>query len=784
MLVPIAWLRDYIDLHVTTDEIAATLASLGFPVASTTRRPEITGVVAGRLAAVEKHPNADRLVVCTVDIAGAQPLTIATAATNVARGQIVPVATIGARLPEMVITPRKMRGVDSEGMLCSADELALEGEWFEDGIMQLDGSIRPGADIVEAFRLDDPILDVEVTPNRPDALCMVGIARELAAAYDLPLHYPETALGFDAAGTPDDGREVRVSLETPDARRFVAQRVTGVAVRTAPAWMRIRLALAGQRPINNLVDISNFVMLELGQPQHFYDFAKVVNGHIIVRDARPGERIVTLDGEERTLDPTALVIADEEQATGLAGLKGGQVNEVANDTTDLLIECATFNGPRIRRMSVALGLRTEASSRFEKKLPLAIADAGAARAAHLLASEGGNVFPPRVFGAALDAPAHVALAPREITRLLGYEAEPAEISQTLERLGFAVSAEEINGNVIAFDVTVPYWRTDIAIAADLVEEFARVAGYDRVVAEIPPIIEHDVPSTTFVRERDVATSAAALGYNEAITFALQPATIAERLQRVGVTVPKPLAIRNPLSEDQRWMRFSLFPALLELFARERTRPLAYCELGHVFFDDDGAQERSDAAFVRAAPSPFLAVKSDVAALIRAVTGRDAEFERATAPLFHPGKTAGIVLDDTVIGYVGVLDPRALLAFAIDDELAGALLFLDDLPAPQIPRYHAPSRFPAVLRDLAVVVDDDLSARALERAIRAVPDAHVASIAIFDEYRGPQVGAGKKSLALRLTLQRPDATMTDDDASAAVRRILDALATGIGATLRG
>ena len=390
MRVPIMWLRDYAELPADDGAIVARLAALGFPVDEIVTRPELTNVVAGRITKLEKHPNADRLNLCTLDVGDGGSLLIATAATNVAQGQVVPVARIGAKLAGgLEIGPRKMRGIDSAGMLCSAAELGLPGEWFEDGIMQLDPSVPIGTDVVAHFRLGDPVLEVDVTPNRPDALSVVGLARELAAAFGVPLREPDTAVhdgGSD--GASGSAIDARVTIETVDCKRFVFQRVSGLRVRPAPAWLRIRLALAGQRPIDNVVDISNFVMLELGQPLHFFDYARVAGGHLIVRDARDGERFTTLDGQERTLDARMIVIADEDGPTSLAGVMGGQRSEVQPDTTEVLIEAAAWTGPRIRRTSTALKLRSEASTRFEKSLPPALTDVGAARAAHLLAARG------------------------------------------------------------------------------------------------------------------------------------------------------------------------------------------------------------------------------------------------------------------------------------------------------------------------------------------------------------------------------------------------------------
>lgn len=363
MRVPISWLREYVALPDDAQTIAERLAMLGFPVESIERRPAIFGVVTGRIVGLEKHPNADRLLVAQVDAGGDAPLTIATAATNVAAGQSIAVATIGARLPQLTIAARTMRGVASQGMMISADELALPAEWFEDGILQFETSIEPGLDAIEFFGLRTEILDVEITANRPDAMSIVGLARELAASYGVPLKLPP----FVNPGTtaPPAQQQPTVSIESSDCRRFIVQRFDGARVGTAPAWMRIRLALAGQRPINNLVDVSNYVMLETGQPLHFYDAAHVPELRLTVRDARENEKLVTLDGVDRTLTPQALVIASSERALGLAGLMGGAESEVTDATTTLLLESANFNGGRIRRMSGALGLRTEASSRHE-----------------------------------------------------------------------------------------------------------------------------------------------------------------------------------------------------------------------------------------------------------------------------------------------------------------------------------------------------------------------------------------------------------------------------------
>jgi phenylalanyl-tRNA synthetase beta chain len=782
MRVPISWLRVYAALPSDADAIVSRLATLGFPVDAVDARPVITGVVVGRFDAIEKHPNADRLQVCTIDVGSERKLTIATAATNVAEGQVIPVATIGAKLPELTIEPRKMRGIASEGMLCSGGELALEADWFEDGIMQLDRDMPLGANVVDVLGLADPVLDVDVTPNRVDAFSMLGLARELAASFGVALCEPPTEVVYD--GPTDD---VRVTIASVDCRRYVAQRVSGLAVRPAPAWMRVRLALAGQRPINNLVDISNYVMLETGQPLHFFDYEKIANAHIVVRDATPGEPLTTLDGTKRTLDPTALVIADDAQATGLAGLMGGEISEVGETTREIVIESANWTGPRIRRMSVALGLRTEASTRNEKHLAPALTDLGAARAAVLLAAEGGRVRTPVPYGAQLAAPAAIALPKRDIPRLLGFTLDDEAVVTALESLGFGVTVA-----TDAFAVTPPMWRTDIAIPADLVEEIARVVGYDRLAASMPVVGEQPLSSAGFERDNAIAQTFAGLGYRECMTLGLQPDSVAERDRALGMQVPPPVGITNPLSEDQRYLRYSMLPAHLAMVARDRLRPHRTFEIGHVFWDGTpDPVETNVATIVAATPhveepawrsTPFLALKNDLLAAVRALTGREATVARATPLHLHPGKSADLVLDGTRIGSVGVVDPRLARAFEIDDDVVAGWLEIDRLPARANLPLRSTSRFPAIERDLAFVLDVDVPAAAVAEAARA--HANVRDAYVFDEYRGAQIDVAKKSLALRVTIQSDETTLTDAQADAVIAAIVADLRTRFGATLRG
>ena len=784
MRVPISWLREYVDLPDDAEAIADRLAMLGFPVAEIARRPRISGVVVGKIVTLEKHPNADRLQVGAIDVGGPERLTIATAATNVASGQTIPVALIGAKLPQLTIEPRKMRGIDSQGMMISADELALPSEWFEDGIMQLEEGTELGADAVELFGLNEDVLDVEVTSNRVDAMSVIGLARELAASYGVPLRLPS----FENPGAEADPTAPNVTIETPDCLRFVAQRFDGVAVAPAPAWMRIRLALAGQRPINNLVDVSNYVMFETGQPLHFYDETHVAGRHFVVRDARDGERLTTLDGEERTLNAQALVIADANRALGLAGLMGGADSEVRESTHAIVLESANFTGARVRRMSAQLGLRTEASSRHEKTLPLMLTDVGAARAAQLLVALGAHAYAPAAFGEAPVAPESIALTRRDVTRLLGLDLPVARIAQHLQLLGCEVT---IDGE--SMKVVPPPWRRDLTIGADLVEEVARIEGYDAIEAVEPAVPAHAISSAQYEIEDRIASTLAGLGYHEMVSYALQGTTILNTIERSGLEPSHRIVnVLNPLTEEQRVLRWALGPGIFAHLASV-DRPYRVFELGHVFSRDEGVPKEEAALGFGFTAEPidepawrdthFLRLKGDAEALLRAIAGIEVETTRDARGGYHPGKSAVAMWQGREVAAFGKIDPRLTKAFGIRLPLYMCNIYLDNIPEYRRPIYHPPSRFPSTYRDLAIVVDLDVDAERIRETVRRAIGELCTGVTVFDEYRGPQVGEGKKSIAVRATMQRYDATITDQEADAAIANAVAAVRDELGGSIR-
>jgi phenylalanyl-tRNA synthetase beta chain len=788
--VPISWLREFVPaLPSDTETIADRLAMLGFPVAQIERRPVIAGVVTGKVVTLEKHPNADRLSVARIDVGDKAPLTIATAATNVAVGQTIAVATVGAKLPALTIEARTMRGVASQGMMISADELALTPEWFEDGIMQLDSSIEPGIDVVDLFGLGADVLDVEITANRPDSMSILGLARELAASYGFSLELPSfvnPGQGNEPGGSPT------VAIESSDCHRFVAQYFDGVRVGAAPAWMRIRLALAGQRPINNFVDVSNYVMLETGQPLHFYDAGHIANLRLIVRDAHDGERLVTLDGVERVLSPKALVIADEDAALGLAGVMGGLSSEVTSKTRAVVLESANFAGTRVRRMSATLGLRTDASSRHEKSLAPALSDMGAARAAQLLRDLGASAYHPRVFGAEPSRAPAIPLRVSEFERLVGFALPATRIAAHLAALG-CEAAPQVNRSLSTsletgyaeesnkLLVTPPPWRCDLTIPADLVEEVARIEGYDRIPAVLPSVAPHDISSAGFELENQLAEVLEGLGYWEIITHSLR----ARGDERA-------VAVRNPLSEEQRFLRNSLVPGLLDYLASAAIGMRIF-EIGDSFESEaSGIVESKSLAFgfsTNRSSEPawrdpsFLRLKGDCEMLLQRVTGRSAGISPGMRSGFHPGKTGNVTVDGGEVGVVGCVDPRITKVRDLAGNAYLCVISIDALPPSKTARYRMPSRFPSTYRDLALVLDVSVSAGEIEECITGVLGALASHVAVFDEYRGPQVEPARKSLAVRITLRRFDATITDEEADAAISRVLDALRERFGATIR-
>ena len=784
MRVPLSWLRDYVDIELSPRRLAEELTVRGMEAEVETADASWTDVVVGRLVEVERHPNADTLWLTKVDIgAGGEPIEIVCGAQNLEVGQLVPAALVGSVLPgDRRIERSKIRGVVSNGMLCSAVELGLGAD--ADGIHILGHAdeIRPGTPLAEV--IGETVLDVDVKPNRGDALSMVGLAREIAAFTGAELRLPPVAV--DEVDEPADAR-VSVRIEEPELNlRFAARWFDNVANGPSPDWIQRRLVAAGMRPISAVVDVTNYVMHELGQPMHAYDADAVPGGEIVVRRARDGERLTTIDHVERTLDERMLVIADRERAIGLAGIMGGASTEVTEATTRVILESAIFHGPTIRNTARRLGLRSEASMRHEKGIGHDLPRLSADRAARLIAEiTGASVGRGIVDNDPAPKPSRrIAVSVDRLTRLLGFALDASSVAELLAPLGFGVT-----GSGDALEVSVPSHRLDVTVPADVAEEVARAYGYERIEGRLPyaalPPFRPD-PSAGRNRARRVL---AGMGLDEVVTYALIGP---DDLERTGLEDADPGLVRiyNPLSADHAIMRPSMTPSLLGALAENarRRRPDAWLfELGKVYwYRPDGQPSprdtRADTAGtgryeswelgialsgVAAPPAPGeAAVPADVAAIkgvidaLHDALGAPRPAYRAEDPEArhahrHPGRTAVIVdAAGRPYGSLGEVHPNMVEAWGLGGRPVDASLDIDRLLelAPDEVRSRPISSAQPVDRDLAVVVDESTPLGEVLRVARMSAGPLLEELRPFDVYRGEQVGAGRVSYALAFRFQ--------------------------------
>ena len=802
--VPAAWLRSYCDPGVATVEVAERLALSGTEV----ERVEHVGVadatsfVIGRVLEAERHPNADRLTVCTVDDGSGAPRTIVCGAPNVAAGQTVAVARPGAVMRDgSTLGEAKLRGVTSSGMILAEDEVGI-GEDHA-GIMILDGGAQPGAPLIEALPIADEALELETSPNRPDLLGVYGVARELHAVTGAPLADDPTARDAEPSGKGVADDHASVEIADPEVcLRFTARVFLDVAVGPSPLWLKQRLVAAGQRPISNVVDITNYVMLATGQPLHAFDLDEVRGERIVVRRARDGETMTTLDDVERRFDPAVALVCDSEGPSGIAGVMGGQISEVSERTTRVLMEAATWVGPNILRTSSSLGLRTEASARFEKQLHPDEAMAAQRLAARLMVELCGA----RQVPGTLDAypvpaePRTVKLRHDRLERLLGARVPDDEVRAILERLGFAIGAEDDAGLAVG----VPYWRDgDVRREADLIEEVARVHGLDRLPTTLPARRGAIGRLTRAQRHRRrLEDSLRDRGLLEIVAYSFTaPAT----LERLGLDPDAALRVANPLSEDQSVMRPLLLPGLLDAARHNAARGMpdvGLFESAHVYRPREHAAGNEPPAVERHHLGGLLAgalpgtwrrapERADYHAARAVVEGllAGSRLDWRAEPLtdrsyLHPGRAAAIRAGDAEVGWIGELHPAVAGEWDLDSaaafELDADALLGARPPGPAA--YRDVTSFPGVLQDIAVVVDEGVPAAAVEAAVRQGAGDLLLSARIFDVYRGEQVGDGLKSLALRLEFRAPDRTLTDDDV-AGLRKLIEAALAEVGGRLR-
>lgn len=793
MLVSFEWLCELADVHdLTPQQAAEVLTMAGWNVESVTVI-DLSRILVGRVLSQRPHPSSrSPLWVHEVDL-GDHRRSIVAGAANALPGSLVPVALPGTTVPSgKLVRDLVIAGVPAQGMMCSGAELLLSDD--HDGIMLLDSG-RPGQALAELIP-SDAILEVEVTPNRPDCLSHLGLARELAAALgrSLPRDFMPPYVGSEE---PPGNELVQVRIEAFDlCRRYIGAVVSGVRVGPSPSWMQRRLRACGLRPINNVVDVTNYVLLEYGQPLHAFDLEAVGERRIVVRRAHPGEELHCLDGETRRLDPSMLVIADSERPLALAGLIGGEESAVTERTVNVLLESANFDGVNVRATSRALRLRTEASSRFEKGISPELAQAGARRAARLLAEVCGG----RVHRGWADVyprpqePVRVRFRPEKVDALLGVHVPLQEMEGILERLGFQVRVEADG----VWDVLPPVFRLDVSMVADIAEEVGRLYGYDKVPATLPGARRTSwrVAEPSLDRRLDEARHLlAAAGFTEAVTPSLVPGQL---LTRLGVE-ERCLRVVNPISDEQDTLRTTLIPSLMQAAAlnRSRGRPaVSFFEVGRAYLRRPEQPQGQPMEPVRltvlrtglegseAGRAAFLALKGALERALDAVVPVQLTYERSRAPMFHPGRCARILFQGQPLGYLGELHPSAVATFDLEGRAVAAELDLEPLFSSPSPRRARPlPRFPAVRRDLAVVVGEEVEAATLQAVIEAAAGDLLESARAFDEYHGPQVPPGRKSVAFSLSFRSPERTLTDAEVEARLERVRQALRERFGAGFR-
>jgi phenylalanyl-tRNA synthetase beta chain len=820
-------LRDYVDLQMTPEQLAERLTLLGMEVKKVeTWGEDWQNVVVGELLSVERHPRADRLSLTRVTVGGGEPLEIVCGATNIAAGQRVPVALPGAVLPgERRIERTEKMGVVSNGMLCSGDELHLTGD--ADGILILPSDVPLGARLTDLY--GDVVLDVDVKPNRGDALSLVGLAREVSAVTGAPVRFPATD-PIERGGPVAD--RLSVTVEEPGlCPRFVGRWVDEVTIGPSPDQVQMRLIAAGQRPVSNVVDVSNYVMLELGKPIHTFDAAAVRDGRIVVRLAHDGERIETLDHVDRALSPDTLLIADGTGPLGIAGVMGGAGSEISDSTTAVIVESAIFDPVSIRRTAFRYALRSEASLRFEKGQEHRLAKLGADRTARLIGEwAGGSVATGAVDTAPVEpAPTHVAFRPARVSRLLGADIPAEEQRELLARVGVTTEPapsgttilvaaapqplEVEAGGAQAVVATVPSWRRDLVIEADIAEEVARVRGYE-TIPEITPdtAMPHYRHSPLGVRDV-VRGTLAGIGLAEVVTSALVAPAMVERFGPLDDPVipgedqatGRPITVTNPLSTQHSVMRQSLLGSLLEVVStnQRQARPdVAIFEVGKGYGaseDGDTTHEwwRLGLALTGSVQPPAWNQPArsfdldDAKGIIESIAERLGAprpvYDRLTDdPRLHPGRAARVLAGEVISGRVGEVHPSVLDALELRaDRVVVAELAIAGLSGgrPSAARVIAPSRQPAIERDLAVIVALDTPAAAVETAVRRHGGPLLRSVRLFDIYQGRPLEADERSLAYRLAFQADDRTLVEAEVDGAVAAITDGLREDVGGRLR-
>lgn len=791
MLVPLSWLKKYVDIDVSMKDFEHELTMTGSIVEEIIKLGDnIENVVVGKILSIDQHPNADKLVICIVDV-GDKQITIVTGADNMKAGDLIPVAVAPSVLPNgMKIKKGKLRGVESEGMLCSGEELNLTNADYPGaevyGIMILTEDYKPGMDIAEALILDDTVIEFELTPNRPDCLSIIGIARETAVTLDTALKLPEISVN-ESGGDINDYIAVRID-DADLCKRYGARVVKDIKIEPSPMWMRRALSAAGVRPINNIVDITNYVMLEMGQPMHAFDISCIDGRQIIVRRAYKDEEITTLDGQTRKLDTEMLVIADEKKAVALGGVMGGANSEITEDTTDILLEAAWFDPSSINRTSGLLELKSEASSRFERGLDIENAIPALNRAAQLIADLGaGKVVCGIVDCYPVKSEKRVITVKwQRINELLGLTLTADDIAVILEKLEFAV-------NVDGDDMTVkiPSFRGDIEGAADLAEEVVRIYGFDNIPETLMPGTISKGSRTRKQKLRAMVRDLlAGTGLYEASTTSFEGDAAYDKM---GISKPPIVELLNPLGRDQSYMRTSLVPSLLNVLSHNYNRQQPVCEIFEmacVYIPKslpltelpDEIETLTMAVYGNGCDYLYLKGKLD---LLLNRLGLKADYTRLQHVSYHPGRTASVLIDGVEIGILGELHPKIASNFDIGaDTVICELDFGKMLKMAVTDReYVQLPKVPAVNRDLAIMIDVETPAIDVIKLIEKNGGKILEDVKLFDVYQGEQIPEGYKSMAFSIIYRGIDRTLKDKEVTKQHSKIVKALEREFEAKLR-
>lgn len=804
MFVSYKWLQDYVDLTgVTANELAEKITKSGIEVEGVEVLNEgIKGVVIGHVLERVQHPNADKLSKCLLDLGEGEPVQIICGAPNVAKGQKVAVAKVGAVLPgNFKIKRAKLRGEESNGMICSLTELGLEGKVipkeFSEGIFVFPADAEVGTDAIALLNRDDEVLELSLTPNRSDCLSMLGVAYEVAAILGREVKLPEIDLQPVAEKASD---YVKVTVEAKeDNPLYVAKIIKNVKIGPSPLWMQTRLMAAGIRPHNNVVDITNYILLEYGQPLHAFDLDRLGSKEILVRRAKDGEKFITLDDVERTLTADQLVITNGTEPVALAGVMGGANSEVTSDTTTVLLEAAYFNGGTVRKASKDHGLRSEASARFEKGVDPNRVRAAGERAAYLMAKyAGGDVLE----GAAeVDVmtvePTVVSISLEKINRVLGTNLNIADVKDIFNRLQFGVT---IDGDTIT--VTAPTRRGDIKIEEDLIEEVARLYGYDNIPKTLP--IGSSTPGKLSVyqkKRRIVRQYLEGIGLNQAVTYSL---TSEEKAPQFALEKRDIIRLAMPMSEDRSVLRLSIMPQLLEVLKYNSARQndhLGIYETGAVFLANGADVQPTEKEHLAAAitglwhshswqgekkPVDFFVQKGILEGLFDNLgLANKVKYVQAKVEGMHPGRTAEIHLNDEKIGFIGQVHPNVQKDLDLKDTYVFELSLQTVLEAESAPlQYEAIPRFPSITRDIALVANKETVSGTLKEIILTAGIPLLKEVYVFDLYEGDRMEEGKKSIAFSLKYVDPERTLTDEEVTKVHNKVLDALKEKAGAVLRG